>query len=109
MPATVIAERIGWARGITILRDRVAELRPLFVPPDPCQRTSYRPGELAQWDLWQPDVEIPVGFDQAAKLWTVVAVAGACRLIGAWMVPSAKPPSPTRYHRHGWTLVVPRR
>src|SRR5688572_2964195 len=67
MPATVIAERIDWDRGITILRDRVAELRPLFVPPDPCQRTVYRPGELAQWDLWQPDVTIPVGFGQHAK------------------------------------------
>jgi hypothetical protein len=66
MPATVIAERIGWERGITILRDRVAELRPLFVPPDPCQRTSCAPGELAQWDLWQPDVEIPLGFGQHA-------------------------------------------
>jgi transposase len=28
MPATVIAERIGWERGITVLKDRVAELRP---------------------------------------------------------------------------------
>ena len=73
MPATVIAERIGWERGITILRDRVAELRPLFVPPDPCQRTTYAPGELAQWDLWQPDVEIPVGFGQHDKLWVVSA------------------------------------
>src|SRR5438034_8236006 len=62
MPATVIAERIGWDRGITILRDRVSELRPLFVPPDPCQRTTYSPGELAQWDLWQPDALIPLGF-----------------------------------------------
>ena len=35
MPATVIAERIEWPHGITILRDRVAELRPLFRPPDP--------------------------------------------------------------------------
>jgi hypothetical protein len=32
MPATVVAERIGWARGITILRERVAELRPLYRP-----------------------------------------------------------------------------
>ena len=73
MPATVIAERIGWDRGITILRDRVAELRPLFVPPDPCQRTSYAPGELAQCDLWQPDVEVPLGFGQtrqAAGSWS---------------------------------------
>jgi hypothetical protein len=28
LPATVIAERIGSERGIAILRDRVAELRP---------------------------------------------------------------------------------
>lgn len=40
MAATVIAERIGWERGITVLRDRVAELRPLYRPPDPSQRTS---------------------------------------------------------------------
>jgi transposase len=88
MPATVIAERIGWNRGITVRRDRVAELRPLFVLPDPCQRTHYRPGELAQWDLWQPEVVIPVGFGQHAKLWVVVAVTGFSRVIGAWMVPT---------------------
>jgi transposase len=86
MPATVIAERIGWERGITILRDRVAELRPLFVPPDPCQRTSYAPGELSQWDLWQPDVEIPVGFGQHDKLWVVSGASGFSRLHGGWMV-----------------------
>lgn len=88
MPATVIAERIGWERGMTVLRDRVGELRPLFVPPDPSQRTWYRPGELAQFDLWQPDVLIPVGFGQVAKLWVVVGVCGFSRLIGAAMVPS---------------------
>jgi transposase len=88
MPASVIAERIGWTRGMTILRDRVAELRPLFVPPDPCQRTSYEPGELAQFDLWQPDVDIPLGHGQVDKLWVVVGVCGFSRFIGAWMVPS---------------------
>jgi len=88
MPATVIAERIGWERGMTVLRDRIGELRPLYVPPDPSQRTWYRPGELAQFDLWQPDVEIPVGFGQTAKLWVVVGVSGFSRLIGAHMVPS---------------------
>src|SRR3954447_32917 len=35
MPATVIAERIGWDRSLTILKDRVRELRPLFEPADP--------------------------------------------------------------------------
>lgn len=88
MPTTVIAERIGWPHGMTILKERVRELRPLFQPPDPSQRTTYRPGELAQWDLWQPAVDIPVGFDQTARLWTVVGVSGFSRVIGAWMVPS---------------------
>jgi transposase len=88
MPATVIAERIDWHNSIRVLRDRVAELRPLFVPPDPAQRTAYRPGELGQFDLWQPDVAIPVGFGQALKLWVVVAVLGFSRFAGGWMVPS---------------------
>lgn len=88
MPATVIAERIGWDRSIRVLRDRVAELRPLFVPPDPCQRTSYRPGELAQFDLWQPDVLIPVGFGQAEKLWVIVGAMGFSKFLGGWMIPS---------------------
>ena len=88
MPATVVAERLDWPDGITILRDRIAELRPLFRPPDPCQRTSYQPGELVQFDLWQPDVEMPVGFDQTDKLWAVTAVSGFSRFMAAWLVPS---------------------
>jgi transposase len=88
MPATVIAERIGWERGMTILKDRVRELRPLFKPPDPCQRTHYEPGELAQFDLWQPDVEIPLGFGQADKLWVVTSVSGFSRFDAGWMVPT---------------------
>jgi hypothetical protein len=79
----VIAERVGWEHSIRVLRDRVAELRPLFLPPDPCQRTDYRPGELAQFDLWQPEVEIPVWHDQADKLWVVVGVCGFSRFTGA--------------------------
>jgi transposase len=69
MPATVIAERIGWTRGITILKERVAELRPLYQQPRPFQRTDYEPGELAQWDLWQP----PVDFRSASRWFNVRA------------------------------------
>jgi hypothetical protein len=43
--ATVMAERIGRTRGMTILKERVAELRPISLEPDPFQRTDYRPGE----------------------------------------------------------------
>ena len=48
MPATVIAEQVGWGRGLTVLKDRVRELRPAYLPPDPASRTAYEPGELAQ-------------------------------------------------------------
>ena len=72
----MVSERIDWSRGITVLRDRISELSP-FAPPDPAQRTWYRPGELAQFDLWQPDVEIPVGLGQAHKLWG----RGRCRRV----------------------------
>lgn len=88
MPATVIAERIEWAHGMTILKERVAELRPLFRPPDPSQRTHYRPGEVVQFDLWQPDRPIPLGHGQERKLWVVTAVSGFSRFMAAWMVPS---------------------
>ncbi len=90
MPATVIAERIGWKRGRTVLAQRVAELRPLFVAPDPCQRTDYRPGELAQWDLWFPAVRIPVGPDQPRVLPVIVGVSGYSRVIVARMIPPAR-------------------
>lgn len=30
MPATVIAARIGWERGMTVLKERVRELRPAY-------------------------------------------------------------------------------
>lgn len=88
MPTTVIAERIDWSNSIRVLRDRVSELRPLFVPPDPAQRTLYRPGEWGQFDLWQPDVLIPVGHGHAFKFWVVVGVLGFSRYSGGWMVPT---------------------
>src|SRR5437660_7377369 len=67
MPATVIAERIDWQRGMTILNTRVREMRPLYLPPDPCGRTEYRPGELAQWDLWFPPADIPLGHGHVGR------------------------------------------
>jgi len=88
MPATVIAERVGWPRGITVLKERVAQLRPLYLPPDPCQRTDYQPGELAQWDLWFAPVDVPLGYDQTARLPVLVGVSGYSRWLVARMLPS---------------------
>ena len=47
MPATVIAERIDWTRSMTVIKKRVAELRPVYLPPDPASRTAYVAGEIA--------------------------------------------------------------
>jgi hypothetical protein len=44
MPATVIAERIGWTRSIRVLSARVAELRPVYLPPDPLTGCRSRVG-----------------------------------------------------------------
>jgi transposase len=88
MPATVIAERIGWQRGLTVLKDRVRELRPLYLPPDPCGRTEYLPGELGQWDLWFPPADIPVGFGHVARPPVILGVSGYSRVGVGRMIPS---------------------
>jgi transposase len=91
MPATVIAERVGWPFGIRTLSGRVAELRPAYLPPDPAGRTVYVAGEVAQCDFWFPDICLPVGFGQsrAAKLLPVLTmVLGYSRFASAVLVPS---------------------
>jgi hypothetical protein len=50
------------------------EVRPSFLPrPRTFQRTSYRPGALCQFDLWEPSREIPVGCGQTRRGYVVVA------------------------------------
>ncbi len=102
MPATVIAERIGWTRSMTVLKDRVRQLRPLFAPPDPVSRTDYQPGELAQCDLWFPPVDVPLGFGQAGRPPVLVMVSGYSRLLTARMIPSRQSPDVLAGH---WELI----
>jgi transposase len=91
MPATVIAERIGWTRSIRVLSARVAELRPAYLPPDPVGRTSYEPGEIGQCDLWFPPIQLPVGFGQARKptqLPVLTMVTGYSRWLSGLLIPT---------------------
>ncbi len=67
MPATVIAERIGWEHSSSVLRARVAQLRPLYAPTDPADRTVYVAGEIVQCDLWFPGKVVPVDTHEASK------------------------------------------
>lgn len=93
MPATVIAERIGWTRSIRVLSSRVAELRPVYLPPDPASRTAYVAGEIAQCDLWFPPITLPVGFGQTRRptqLPVLTMVTGYSRWLSAVLIPSRR-------------------
>jgi len=63
-PATVIIERLrreGYGGGITILKEYLREVRPVFIRARSFQRTSYLPGEIGQTDWWDLPVTVPVG------------------------------------------------
>src|SRR5690348_7351111 len=93
MPATVIAERVGWTRGKTVFADRVRELRPVYLPPDPAGRTSYVAGEIGQCDFWFPDITLPVGYGQvrtAMQLPVLTMVCGYSRWLSAVLIPSRR-------------------
>ena len=95
MPATVIAERIGWTRSIRVLSGRVAELRPAYLPVDPAGRTQYEAGEIAQCDFWFPPITLPVGFGQhrpATRLPVLTMVTGYSRFLSGQLVPSREAP-----------------
>ena len=88
MPATVIAERIGWVRSSSVLRARVAELRPLYSPADPADRTVYEAGEIVQCDLWFPGKVVPVGTRVWADPPVLTMVAAYSGFMMAVLLPS---------------------
>jgi transposase len=82
MPGTRIRELIselGYEGGKTILDDYLREVRPRFTPRRTYQRTVYRPGEICQFDLWEPRAEIPVGHGQTRRAWVVTSCLGFSR------------------------------
>lgn len=95
MPATVIAERVGWTRGMTVFSQRVRDLRPVYLPPDPASRTAYVAGEIAQHDFWFPDIDLPVGFGQvrtATQLPVLTMVSAYSRMLFARLLPTRAAP-----------------
>jgi transposase len=75
-----LLEPLGCTAGKTVVDDYLREVRPLFEPaPRSFQRTVYRPGEICQFDVWQPRAEVPVGHGQTRKGWVVVACLGYSR------------------------------
>jgi transposase len=88
MPATVIAERVGWTGSITWFRDNVRRLRPEHRPVDPADRLIWLPGDAAQCDLWFPPRKIPLEDGSTAMLPVMVITAAHSRFMLGRMIPT---------------------
>lgn len=88
MPATVIAERIGWTHAASVLRAKVAELRPRYAPADPADRVTWPAGKAVQCDLWFPPAVVP---DESGRLVgppVLTMIAAYSRFLMALLLPS---------------------
>jgi transposase len=90
MPATVLAERVGWEGSIRWFSDNVKRLRPEHRPIDPADRLTWAPGDAAQCDLWFPPRKIPLE-DGTTKLLPVLVITAAhSRFVTGQMIPTRK-------------------
>jgi transposase len=81
-----LIEALGYDGGKTILDDCLRELRPLYERRRTYQRTVYRPGELMQFDLFEPKIEIAVGHCQTRRGYVVTAELGYSRAVAGALV-----------------------
>lgn len=87
-----LIEPLGFDGGKSIVDDYLREVRPLFEKRRTYQRTSYRPGEICQFDLWEPSHHVPVGHGQTRRAWVVVACLGYSRAGAGALVFSKEAP-----------------
>ena len=87
MPATVLAERVGWEGSPSRFRKKVAALRPEYGPCGPANWIVYSAGDQAQCDLWFPETKIPVD-GRLVMLPVLVIVASFSRFITARIIPT---------------------
>ena len=90
LPATVLAERVGWTGSISWFRENVKLLRPEHRKIDPADRLVWEPGDAAQCDLWFPPRKIPIE-DGTSKLLPVLVITAAySRFVTGRMIPTRK-------------------
>ena len=87
-----MAGELGYEGGKTSVDDYVREVRPRFQVRRTFQRTIYRPGELAQCDLWEPREPIAVGHGQSRRGWVVTAELCWSRVIAGALIFSKEAP-----------------
>ena len=111
MPASVLAERVGWSGSPSWFRENVARLRPEQRRPDPADRLVWDAGDAAQCDLWFPPKRIPLEDGTTALLPVLVMVPAYSRFITGRMLPTRQTPD---LLLGSWSLIeqfgrVPRR
>lgn len=88
LPATVIAERVGWTGSITWFRNNVRRLRPEHRPVDPSDRLTWVPGDGPQRDLWFPPKKTPLEDGSKTLLPVMVITAAHSRFMVERMIPT---------------------
>ena len=83
---------LGFDGQKTIVDDYLREVRPLFRHARTYQRTVYRPGEVCQFDLWEPSEPVPVGHGQRRRGFVVVGCLGYSRAGAGALVFSKQAP-----------------
>jgi len=90
LPASVIAERLGWTGSPSWWRQNVARVRPDYRRVDPADRLAWEPGDVIQCDLWFPPYKVPLEDGTRVLLPVLVMVAAFSRFTMALMLPSRK-------------------
>jgi transposase len=92
MPATVLAERVGWTGSIRWFRDNVNRLRADHRRIDPADRLTWAAGDVAQCDLWFPPCKILLEDGSRTLLPVLVMTCGHSRFTLGRMLPTRKTP-----------------
>src|SRR5215472_3540037 len=90
LPASVIAERVGWSGSSSWFRENVRRLRPEHRSPDPADRLVWAAGDAAQCDLWFPPRRIPLEDGSTALLPVLVITAAHSRFTTGRMIPTRR-------------------
>ena len=90
MPASVLAERVGWTGSDRWFRENVARLRPRAAKPDPADRLEWFAGDAGQCDLWFPPRKIPLEDGTSRLLPVLVITAAFSRFMTGQMIPTRR-------------------
>ena len=88
LPASVLAERVGWQGSESWFRENVARLRPEQRLVDPADRINWAAGDAAQCDLWFPPKRIPLENGTTMLLPVLVMTLAYSRFMLARMIPT---------------------